>query len=700
MKRLLSVSIIALMSAMLLFALCLGTWAEQNSFSYSIEDGTMTITGNGAVPEYFYYDLDYTVRESVHHIVIEEGITEIGDRAFSYFYALESVSLPDSLERIGVAAFDVCRALKDITLPNGLKSIATYAFTYCESLTEMVIPESVTYLGEHIFDHALSLSYVKLPSHLTALPAATFHYCEKLKEVELPSGITEMGHSTFSYSGIESIVIPDGVTLIPERAFEECKSLESITLSDKIEKIDKYGFYHTPLLQSIELPTTLRVIEYAAFSRSGLDGDFVIPEGVKEIYWKAFYETKIDTLSLPSTLTYMDYAIFGMTRLTDISVAEDNPNYTSYDGCLYNKDMSILYMYTNGDGKDEVIIPASVELLDGYSFGGNDIIKKIYLPFGIRTIHNEAIADRGYYAEPYPYYCYRGSPADDQLKYWFGEDRIGYLEIQDISVAELPHRTEYAPGERFNVLGLSVCVTDAFGQKSYHNSDFEIGEYDLSEEGETTVPVSLWGYEAVVPVTVDADVCPYPETLHPYESNTDQTWTYTYPEKCDFLKVTFSADTCTENGYDYIHIIDNEGNIIGSYCGESLAGVTLDIPGNSFTIHFTSDGSKEDYGFAIKRIEAVGEIFDPEISVENYTVTLTNIKDIKEIRYALGHYTTGSEVKAAEKNQTLSAALVNGYTENGVMTYEVPWVGEYTFWIRYNDGSQYFVYCDVNSITP
>ena len=86
--------------------------------------------------------------------------------------------------------------------------------------------------------------------------------------------------------------------------------------------------------------------------------------------------------------------------------------------------------------------------------------------------------------------------------------------------------------------------------------------------------------------------------------------------------------------------------------------------------------------------------------VNNYTVTLNGITDIKEIRYAIGHYTTGAEVRAAEKNQTLSAALVNSYTVNGTMTYEVPWVGEYTFWVRLNDGSQYFVYADVNDITP
>ncbi|MBR4881892.1 MAG: InlB B-repeat-containing protein, partial [Clostridia bacterium] len=86
--------------------------------------------------------------------------------------------------------------------------------------------------------------------------------------------------------------------------------------------------------------------------------------------------------------------------------------------------------------------------------------------------------------------------------------------------------------------------------------------------------------------------------------------------------------------------------------------------------------------------------------VNNYTVTLNGISDIKEIRFAIGHYTTGSEVKAAEKNVTLDKSTVAKYTVDGVMTYDLPWVGEYTFWVRANDGSSYFIYTNVDEIDP
>ncbi|MBR4881971.1 MAG: InlB B-repeat-containing protein, partial [Clostridia bacterium] len=86
--------------------------------------------------------------------------------------------------------------------------------------------------------------------------------------------------------------------------------------------------------------------------------------------------------------------------------------------------------------------------------------------------------------------------------------------------------------------------------------------------------------------------------------------------------------------------------------------------------------------------------------VENYTITLNGINNIKEIRFAIGTYTTGSQVKAAEQNVTMDAATVAKYTVDGVMTYDLPWVGEYTFWVRLNDGSSYFLYTEVANIQP
>ncbi len=85
-------------------------------------------------------------------------------------------------------------------------------------------------------------------------------------------------------------------------------------------------------------------------------------------------------------------------------------------------------------------------------------------------------------------------------------------------------------------------------------------------------------------------------------------------------------------------------------------------------------------------------------SVENYTVSLKNVYDVKEIRFAIGQYTTVSQLKNAEGNLTLSASLAASFIKDGVFSYDVAYAGSYTFCIRHNDGTNDFLYVDVKDI--
>lgn len=77
---------------------------------------------------------------------------------------------------------------------------------------------------------------------------------------------------------------------------------------------------------------------------------------------------------------------------------------------------------------------------------------------------------------------------------------------------------------------------------------------------------------------------------------------YIYPQNCKSIDVTFSADTATESGYDYIYIYDAHDNEIGSYSGMELAGQTINIVGNSVKIRLVSDGSNTGFGYRTERI--------------------------------------------------------------------------------------------------
>ena len=82
-------------------------------------------------------------------VVIPDGVTSIGDRAFSECTRLTSVIIPEGVTNIGEYAFSKCAGLKSITIPESVTSIDAWAFSECTGLTSITIPESVTSIGTH-----------------------------------------------------------------------------------------------------------------------------------------------------------------------------------------------------------------------------------------------------------------------------------------------------------------------------------------------------------------------------------------------------------------------------------------------------------------------------------------------------------------------------------------------------------------------
>ena len=128
------------------------TWTktESDGLTWTLyEDGTLTISGTGAMKDY-----DYSANQSpvynnlkVKKVVIEDGVTSIGNWAFESCNNLISITIPDGVTSIGAYAFSNCWYLTNITIPNSVTSIENYAFRNCSSLTSITIPNSVTSIG-------------------------------------------------------------------------------------------------------------------------------------------------------------------------------------------------------------------------------------------------------------------------------------------------------------------------------------------------------------------------------------------------------------------------------------------------------------------------------------------------------------------------------------------------------------------------
>ena len=216
-KRLLS---ILLAAVMLLSALPLGLvdTAEAAAVSsgtcgenvtWTLDDqGTLTITGTGAMYDYDYiwendkggtFDTPwFGLREQIRRVVVGKGVTYIGTGAFALLYNLTSVSLPAGLQSLGASVFRYCEKLTSVTIPDGVRYASGDLFYGCRSLKTVSLPDSLWNIGGGTFAECTSLTTVTLPRRLNHVTYCMFYGCTALTTVTLPGGIQEISEGAFS----------------------------------------------------------------------------------------------------------------------------------------------------------------------------------------------------------------------------------------------------------------------------------------------------------------------------------------------------------------------------------------------------------------------------------------------------------------------------------------------------------------------
>ena len=231
-------------------------------------DGTLTISGTGAMTDYTYDSRSpwYSCRTYIKRVVMQQGVTSIGDHAFWDCSGLTSVTIPDGVTSIGDSAFSGCAALTSVTIPEGVTSIGDYAFAYCVSLTSVTIPDGVTSIGDSAFSGCTALTSVTIPGSVTSIGGGAFSGCTSLTSVAIPSSVTEIGGSAFSgCTGLTSVTIPDSVTSIGDSVFSGCTALTAVTISDGVTAIGGSTFSNCIRLAKVTIPKSVTSIGKNAF---------------------------------------------------------------------------------------------------------------------------------------------------------------------------------------------------------------------------------------------------------------------------------------------------------------------------------------------------------------------------------------------------------------------------------------------------
>lgn len=202
------------------------------NWSFNSSTGQLTISGVGDMDDYASSSSVpwHIHKASIKSIVIENGVTSIGENAFYGCSQVESVTIPNSVTRIGTYAFVDMDALTQIQIPNSVTEMGEAVFGDCDNLREVVLPNCISEIKSMTFADCLSLESIVIPSSVRTIGETAFGSCKSLESVEIPYGVATIGERAFaSCIKLNSLSIPSSVTTIGESAFFECNALRSVT---------------------------------------------------------------------------------------------------------------------------------------------------------------------------------------------------------------------------------------------------------------------------------------------------------------------------------------------------------------------------------------------------------------------------------------------------------------------------------------
>lgn len=342
-KRLLLMLVLALL---LTFGATSAAWAATvdsgecgDNLTWTLDsDGTLTISGNGAMEDY-ELEWDYQANENnetstapwgkkaerINNIVIDSGVTSIGENAFYYLNNVENVDIASSVYVISEDAFSYCTSLTNVDIPNGVKYIETGAFECCTELTKVNIPKSTLKIENNAFYHCDNLIDIIIDnnnSNYSSYKGALYdkekltlllypygrdyfeiysetkiidslYYCNKLTDIVIPDYVNQINES-FPAS-IKTVTLSENMTGNWSRLFSNCKNLTEVIFSERLA--DSNSFNKTHYLHNTFLNcTNLKEIK--------------IPENVSELDRTFSGCENLEIVYLPVSLKKIDSDTF------------------------------------------------------------------------------------------------------------------------------------------------------------------------------------------------------------------------------------------------------------------------------------------------------------------------------------------------------------------------------------------------------
>lgn len=406
--------------------------------TYSLTNrNVLTISGKGATAAYEYEEAPwFAYMNRVQKVVIEKGITAIGDGTFNGLVYVNDITIPEGVTSIGEMAFYGCWKVESLTLPSTLVTIGNNAFNSL-GITELIIPEGVTTIGEGAFLGA-PIESVTIPESVVSIGQEAFGdgvtslVITGVKGSYAEEYANENGYSfagiiaepvfgtcgenltwvldtdgTFTLSGtgemetwanhfstpwydyeesMTRIVIENGVKNISGRSFYSCSNLQSATISYTVTDIGSYAFYAAPSTFVIKGYTNTTAESYANNNGYSFESLGEAP----------CYEVASGTCGDACAWSLDSY---GVLTISGKGAMEDYSGWYSYKSSI--KEVVIEEAVTaicsdafeSCSGIEKITLPDSLTSIGDYAFADCTGITEVILPDSLTSIGEYAFVD-------------------------------------------------------------------------------------------------------------------------------------------------------------------------------------------------------------------------------------------------------------------------------------------------------------------
>ena len=309
-------------------------------------------------------------KDQIKHVLIQNDVGYIGDDWFKDCANLESIQFGVSVTKIGKRAFRGCTSLQEIEIPAEVTEIKYGTFSGCTSMTEVIFPgvDVLTSIGDYAFSGCTSLTGIEIPKTVRSIGMQAFRDCSSLTEINIPDSMGPSGIGVMAFIGCTSL----------EKITCEC-SPDYYSVKDGMlisYFTDDYGY------SSVELEVCV----------AGLTGELSVPENVKVIASQAFRNSPgLQKIIIPAKVNeILDVPFYGAEHI-ELEVDPQNTTYASYDGVIYDKDMTTM-LYCAGGKNGTVTVPAGVTTIGDHACAYSGL-QNIVIPDSLTTIEGDAFRD-------------------------------------------------------------------------------------------------------------------------------------------------------------------------------------------------------------------------------------------------------------------------------------------------------------------